>query len=190
MGDGGWRAVEVGTGLHRAALSQDSRRSAPQAWLVFAAHTSTPSPSACFALTHSLSLSLSRLSRLSLSLSLESLGLPPLLLYLQISLNECLAAPGRPRVVRAILASSLSGTPFVAFFTRCRRAPPPGMPALPREAATCRHRDPRQPIGARVTAAPAGRPPPRRATRARGSRRRANQRPTRVNVNLAVTPFS
>ncbi|KAL8583996.1 hypothetical protein ACOMHN_048603 [Nucella lapillus] len=95
---------------------------------------------------------------------------PPKLLYLQISLNECLCqqAESAPSGSRAILAASLSGTPFVAFFTRCPRAPPPGIPTLPREAATCRHGDP--PANHRPCYSPAAlvTAPQRRARRVKG----------------------
>lgn len=89
--DSAWRAVEVGTGLRRALLSLDSHCSLPKRGSSSLLTLERCLPALSLQSYYNLSLSHS----LSFSLSLAC----SLLLYLQISLNECLPAPSRPRVV-------------------------------------------------------------------------------------------
>ena len=180
----------MGTGLHRAALSLDSHCSFPQAWVVFASLTLERCLPALRSLSLSLSLSLySRSLSLSLSLSLTlSRCSPPVLLYLQISLNECLPAASRPRVVEQFWPP-VSRVLLLLLSSLAPSAPLPQESTLPREAAARRHRDADSQSARALQRRGLGDRPSAGAMGAR-SQQRANQRPMRVNVNLPVTPVS
>lgn len=127
VGDGYWRAVELGTGLHRAGLSVRSHQ------------CDTPQRGSSSLASSTLE------TRLSLTAPL----------YQQICRHECLVwqRAVSPRVVAGSCGPSVSRVPLLLLSALAARAPLPQESSLPREADSPagRSENPSQPILARLT---------------------------------------